>query len=83
MMRVQNKETLKTLKRILFKLGMVVCLFLTGCRDKSTDSNNRALAYAKKGQYDLAISDYNKALEINPRYAGASRRYTLKHFRRD
>jgi len=25
------------------------------------------MAYGKKGQYDQAISDYNKALEINPR----------------
>jgi tetratricopeptide (TPR) repeat protein len=28
------------------------------------------LAYWKKGQYDQAISDYTKALEINPRDDG-------------
>src|SRR4030042_5342299 len=33
--------------------------------------NNRGLAYSHKGQYDQAISDFNKALEINPRYAEA------------
>ena len=30
---------------------------------------NRGLAYYDKGQYDQAISEYSKALEINPRYA--------------
>jgi len=32
---------------------------------------NRGLAYYHKGDYDRAISDCNKALEINPRYAEA------------
>jgi tetratricopeptide (TPR) repeat protein len=32
---------------------------------------NRGDAYGQKGQYDQAISDFNKALEINPRYAKA------------
>ncbi len=30
---------------------------------------NRGNAYSKKGQYDHAISDFTKAIEINPRYA--------------
>jgi tetratricopeptide (TPR) repeat protein len=33
----------------------------------------RGIAYANKGQYDQAISDYNKALEINPKDAVAYR----------
>ena len=33
--------------------------------------NNRGMAYMDKGQYDQAISDYNKALEINPKFAEA------------
>ena len=32
---------------------------------------NRGTAYLKKGQYDAAIGEYNKALEINPRSAVA------------
>jgi tetratricopeptide (TPR) repeat protein len=32
---------------------------------------DRGIAYGEKGQYDQAISDYNKALEIDPRSAGA------------
>ena len=33
--------------------------------------NNRGIAYGEKGQYDQAISDFNKAIEINPRYEKA------------
>jgi tetratricopeptide (TPR) repeat protein len=32
--------------------------------------HNRALAYWKKGQYDPAIQDYNKAIELNSRIHG-------------
>jgi tetratricopeptide (TPR) repeat protein len=32
---------------------------------------DRGSAYGQKGQYDRAISDFNKALEINPGYAEA------------
>ncbi len=41
---------------------------------KSWDANfynNRGNAYVEKGQYDQAILDFNKALEINPGYAEA------------
>jgi tetratricopeptide (TPR) repeat protein len=31
--------------------------------------NNRGIAYGNKGEYDQAISDFNKAIEISPRYA--------------
>jgi len=30
--------------------------------------NNRGAAYGEKGQYDHAISDFDQAIEINPRY---------------
>lgn len=32
---------------------------------------NRGAAYAKKGQHDLAISEFTKAIAINPRHADA------------
>jgi tetratricopeptide (TPR) repeat protein len=55
---------------------LIVLFFLFSCA--STDQkqtqlrdawayNNRGIAYARKGQYDQAISNFNKALEINPR----------------
>ena len=44
--------------------------------------NNRGMAYRDKGQYNQAISDYNKSLEINPTFAEAyynrGRAYYLK-----
>ena len=33
--------------------------------------NNRGAAYGEKGQYDQAISDFNRAIEINQRYTMA------------
>ena len=29
------------------------------------------MAYEKKGDYDLALEDYNKVIELNPNYAEA------------
>ena len=67
-MRIQNK---KTFKSILLTLGMVVCLILAGCRDKSIDHFKRGIVHLEKGEHDRAISDYTKAIEINPRFAMA------------
>jgi tetratricopeptide (TPR) repeat protein len=33
--------------------------------------NGRGITYLKKGQYNQAISDFTKALEIIPRFAAA------------
>jgi tetratricopeptide (TPR) repeat protein len=33
------------------------------------DYNNRGVAYSKKDQYNLAITDFNKAIELNPQWA--------------
>ena len=68
MMRAQNKETFK---RVLLWSGMVVCLFLAGCRDKSVDHYNWGIAYAKEGKYDKAIYEFTTAIEFNPRFAEA------------
>jgi tetratricopeptide (TPR) repeat protein len=44
--------------------------------------NNRGIAYAAKGQYDRAVSDFTMALEINPRdalaYYNRARAYYFK-----
>jgi tetratricopeptide (TPR) repeat protein len=49
----------------------IVIFFLFSCVKDAAFYVRRGNDYAKKGQYDEAISDYNKALEINPRYAEA------------
>ncbi|MDE5069512.1 MAG: tetratricopeptide repeat protein, partial [Trichodesmium sp. St4_bin8_1] len=33
--------------------------------------NNRGVVYDKQGKYDLAIADYNQAIQLNPKYAKA------------
>jgi tetratricopeptide (TPR) repeat protein len=55
--------------------GGVIVLF-TGCAttqppQDATAYYDRGVDYYRKGQYDKAISDFNRALEINPRYAEA------------
>ena len=43
--------------------------------------DTRGIAYSQKGQYDQAISDFNKAIEINPKndraYVGRAIAYTV------
>jgi len=55
----------------------MVFFFLFSCastqpkQDESRDAKfyiNRGAAYGEKGQYDKAVSDFNKAIAINPRY---------------
>jgi len=61
---------------ILSALALII-LIVAGCAkvqrpSLDTDSYlNRGVAYGKKGQYDQAIVDFNKAIEINPRYGKA------------
>ena len=33
--------------------------------------NNRAIAYQKRGQYELSIADFDKATELNPSFVQA------------
>ena len=59
---------------------IVACSILCSCATiqqrqlKSRDAavfNNRGFTYCEIGQYDQAISDFSKAIEINPRLAHA------------
>jgi tetratricopeptide (TPR) repeat protein len=65
------------MKPILIILPIVLS-FLFSCastqpkQDESRDAkfyNNRGIAFAEKGQYDLAISDFNQAIAIDPMYS--------------
>src|SRR4030042_1222790 len=57
--------------------GLFVIIIFTGCagvQKPSLDAHyyfEQGIEYSEKGQYDNAISDFNKALEVNPNYADA------------
>jgi len=70
MIWIQDKEAFKM---IAVWLGMLVCLFVTGCRDKSsaTDHYDQGEAHYFDGEYDQAFSELTKAIEIDPRLARA------------
>ena len=61
----------------IFSVSVLIVLIVAGCAEihrPSLDADSyvkRGLTYADKGQYDKDISDYNKAIEINPRDAYA------------
>jgi tetratricopeptide (TPR) repeat protein len=55
----------------LLLLTVIVCLSITGCTDKSGEYCNHGIALWKKKEYDDAISEFGKALEINPKNAKA------------
>jgi tetratricopeptide (TPR) repeat protein len=40
-------------------------------KNRSIVYNRRGVAYAKKGQYDRAIIDFDQSIELNPRYVRA------------
>ncbi len=65
------------MKRLIF---IALALFISTCdaypptevgNSAGAYYYNRGLEYQRKGQYDKAISDYSKAIEINPRDAEA------------
>ena len=57
---------MKSALNVWLLVGVVIVLF-TGCAEDA--HNNRGIAYHKKGQFDKAISEYTRAIEINPRHA--------------
>ena len=66
MVRLQN---ILTSRGTLITLGMVACAFVAGCTGSSVEYFSRGTACAKKGQYDRAISNYDKAVVIDSKNA--------------
>ena len=55
----------------ILSVWVLITLIVAGCAADAKSYFNRGLTYHKKGQYDQAISEYNRAIAINPRYAKA------------
>jgi tetratricopeptide (TPR) repeat protein len=71
MVCVQDKTAFKM---VVVWLGLLVCLLVTGCKDKSVaaaDHYNRGEAHYENGEYDQAFSELTKAIEIDPGLAHA------------
>ena len=63
-----------TVISIIFIPILFCCASTQEKQSESRDATayyNQGRAYGQKGQYDQAISDYGKAIEINPRDATA------------
>lgn len=68
---MEHVHSIAVFKTVVLGMLVVVCLFLIGCRDKSVDHYNRGCDYYAEGQYNLAVSEFTKAIKINPRLAEA------------
>ncbi|MCJ7542625.1 MAG: tetratricopeptide repeat protein, partial [Desulfobacterales bacterium] len=64
--------------RTILSVWVLINLFIAGCAkpqqhqprmEDVKNYNKQGISYGKKGQYDQAISNFNKALEINPKLA--------------
>ena len=71
------------MKEIMQIMAVIVILFLFGCATQQPVQRviqtqetaeaylNRGATYSQKGEFDKAISNYNKAIELNPKFAVA------------
>jgi tetratricopeptide (TPR) repeat protein len=64
-------EDNKVLRSILVGSGMVLCLFLTGCGNRTAEPADQEGIAAKTERYDRTISEFNRVLEGNPQNARA------------
>ena len=68
---------MKSFFRIIFKISLILTI-LDGCATteeiKVNDPitlSNQGIVFIEEGQYDRAITYFNKAIDLNPRYAVA------------
>jgi hypothetical protein len=58
-------EDNKVLRSILVRLGMVLCLFLTGCGNRTAEPADQEGIAVKTDRYDRTISEFNTVLAQN------------------
>jgi len=77
---------MKLFFRIIFKIFLILTILAgraTTKEIKETDSGallNQRIALLEEGQYDLSINYFNKAIEINPRFAEAYNNRAFAYF---
>ena len=65
---------MKLFLRFIHKSFLLILVVLVGCAINKTDPDillNQGTEHLKNGQYDKAISDFTKAIELNPKSAEA------------
>ena len=84
---VDKLHNFRLMLLIIFIPVLFSCASTQQKQEESRDTDfyiKQGIAYFKKGQYDQAISDFNKALEINPRDAWAyNSRGVAYYFKRE
>jgi len=61
-----------TVRTLLLAASLVFPTY--GIAETATDYNSRGIAKVGKGDFDGAIADYSRALELDPKFAAAYRR---------
>ena len=56
-----------TVRTLLLAASLVFPTY--GIAETAADYNNRGIAKVGKGDFDGAIADYNRALELDPKFA--------------
>ena len=73
---------MKLFFRINFKIFLILTI-LAGCGNiESVKLYNQGTELLEKGQYDQAIANFDKAIEINPRYAEAYNNRGIAYLRK-
>lgn len=76
-----GRQSVRVIGIILFFL--ILSSGISTPQPKANDAetyNNRGIAYGSKGEYNNAIADYTKAIEINPRYVRAYNMQSLAYY---
>jgi tetratricopeptide (TPR) repeat protein len=57
----------------------IACGQQIGCKSKSTEAYDRGVEFGIKGDYDSAIRDFDKAIELDPKLAVAYSNRAVAH----
>ena len=73
---------MKLFFRITFRIFLIVAI-LTGCKineEISYELYDQGTALLEEGQYDRAIAYFDKAIDLNPKYAPAYKNRGIAYF---